>query len=68
MDLNLVLRKIFRNMHVASRNMHIIAIESILRLTYAKEHWVTVKIGIDGLDPDLYRNIHRINPEYVEIE
>ncbi len=31
-------------------------------------HWVTVKIGIHGLDPDLYRNKHRINPEYVEIE
>ncbi len=29
--------------------------------------WVTVKIGINGLDPDLYRNKHRINPEYVEI-
>ncbi len=28
----------------------------------------TVKIGINGLDPDLYRNKHRINLEYVEIE
>jgi hypothetical protein len=30
--------------------------------------WVTVKIGINGLDPDLYWNKNRINPEYVEIE
>jgi hypothetical protein len=30
-------------------------------------HWVTVKIGINGLAPDLYLNKHRINPEYLEI-
>ncbi len=30
--------------------------------------WVTVKIGINGLAPDLYQNKHRINPEYLEIE
>jgi hypothetical protein len=27
------------------------------------KHWVTVKIGLNGLDPDLDRNKHRINPE-----
>ncbi len=31
-------------------------------------HAVTVKIGINGLAPDLYRNKHRINPEEVKID
>jgi hypothetical protein len=26
-------------------------------------YWVTVKIGLNGLDPDLVRNKHRINLE-----
>jgi hypothetical protein len=25
--------------------------------------WVTTKIDINGLDPELYQNKHRINPE-----
>jgi hypothetical protein len=28
-----------------------------------RHYWVTVKIGINGLYPNLYRNKHRINPE-----
>jgi hypothetical protein len=29
---------------------------------------MTIKIGINGLYPDLYQNKHRINPEYIRIE
>jgi hypothetical protein len=28
-------------------------------------HWVAVKIGLNGLDPDLDQNKHRINLEWV---
>jgi hypothetical protein len=28
-------------------------------------HWVTAKIGLNGLDPDLDQNKHRINLEWV---
>jgi hypothetical protein len=34
----------------------------------AATHWVTFKIGINGLGPDLYQNKHKINPEYIQIE
>ncbi len=30
--------------------------------------WVTAKIGLNGLDPDLDQNKHRINLELVRIE
>ncbi len=47
------------------QRMNLLAVPlSISRYTiYLYTYWVTVKIGINGLSPDLYRNKHRINPE-----
>ncbi len=38
-------------------------IPNIFFFEICSTYWVTVKIGINGLSPDLYRNKHRITPE-----